>query len=95
VAADGERYDCDGVSPSDLLSEAGRDVIDLFKIDIEGGELPLFDGPCDEWLRRTRVILMEIHGHEADRVVRAALRRHRFESRRYREIHAFFNRDLS
>jgi FkbM family methyltransferase len=43
----------------------------LIKIDIEGGEQPLFDGPT-EWLDRTDAIIMELHPAmvDCDRLVK-------------------------
>jgi hypothetical protein len=71
----------------------GMKTIDVFKIDIEGAETALFSGPCDDWLERTRVIMTEIHSPEADRAVRRAVARHRYEYHRHREVHVFVNRD--
>jgi FkbM family methyltransferase len=48
-------------TPLSLLRLAKRDHIDLFKIDIEGGELELFSSGCEEWLSRTSVLLVELH----------------------------------
>jgi FkbM family methyltransferase len=47
-----------------LMADLGVEAIDIFKIDIEGGEFSLFrDKPS--WLDRTGVVLIEIH----DRIV--------------------------
>lgn len=79
-----------GISPLTLLQESGRDEIDIFKCDIEGGELQLFgDDSVDEWLPRTRTVFIEIHGPEADAAVMDATRRHGFRGTRYRELHIF------
>lgn len=37
------------------------DVIDLFKIDIEGSEKYLFSENYEEWLKSTRMIIIELH----------------------------------
>jgi len=47
-----------------LLREANADRIDLLKIDVEGAELEIFGATdCANWLDRTDVILIELHGN--------------------------------
>ncbi len=83
-----------GVSPIDLLDRYNPGgTIDIFKIDIEGAELELFTADCDSWLRRTRCIVMEIHGVAERAAVLAAMRRHSFCCERYRETYVFLRRD--
>jgi FkbM family methyltransferase len=91
---DGAAFDCESYSPTDLIALGGRDRIDLIKIDIEGAEAELFSAPCDAWLERTRVLMIEIHGPDAERAVRAAVGRHRFKQYRHREVHLFINRTI-
>lgn len=80
---------CPTVDPLTILRESGSDVIDIFKIDIEGAELPLFSGDCDIWLRKTRSIAIEIHSQEAREAVFSATRRNGFKCAVYRELHVF------
>jgi FkbM family methyltransferase len=91
---DGVAFDCESYSPADLIALGGRDRIDLFKIDIEGAEAELFSATCDAWLERTRVLMIEIHGPDAERAVRAAVGRHRFKHYRHREVHMFINQTI-
>jgi FkbM family methyltransferase len=48
------------VTIPELLVRAGRDTIDLLKIDIEGAERQLF-GQHTEWLTQVRVLVVELH----------------------------------
>jgi FkbM family methyltransferase len=45
-----------------ILREAGTDMIDVLKLDIEGTEKELFADPgSEQWLRRTNVLIIELH----------------------------------
>ncbi len=81
---------CRTLDPLSILRDAGFETIDIFKIDIEGAELPLFLGDCDTWLRRTRSIAIEIHTDEAREVVLSATRRNGFRFTIYRDLHLFW-----
>ncbi len=48
-------------TPLSLLRLANQDSIDVFKIDIEGSELELFSVGAQEWLSRTKLLLVELH----------------------------------
>jgi len=83
-----------GIGPLEVLDRYNPGgVIDIFKIDIEGAELQLFAADCDSWLRRTRSIVMEIHGAAGLGAVTAAIKRHHFRCERYRETHVFLRQD--
>jgi FkbM family methyltransferase len=81
---------CPSIDPLTILRDAGRDVIDIFKIDIEGAERDLFSGPCDAWLSKTRNIAIEIHSREAMEAVTAATERNGFKRARYRDLYVFW-----
>jgi FkbM family methyltransferase len=81
---------CLSVDPLTILRDTGLDAIDIFKIDIEGAELELFSGDCDEWLQRTRNIAIEIHTPEARDAVFAATSRNGFRHSQYRDLHVFW-----
>jgi FkbM family methyltransferase len=52
------------VTLTSLLRNANMDRIDLLKIDVEGAELEIFGAvDCANWLDRTDVILIELHGN--------------------------------
>lgn len=44
-----------------LMDDAGFERVDLLKMDIEGSEYGLFRANASEWLRRTRVLVVELH----------------------------------
>jgi len=44
----------------EILANAGADVIDILKLDVEGAEKVLFEHG-QEWLRRVRLMIMELH----------------------------------
>jgi FkbM family methyltransferase len=44
-----------------LMDDAGFERVDLLKMDIEGSEFGLFRENAAEWLRRTRVLVVELH----------------------------------
>jgi FkbM family methyltransferase len=51
-----------GITIDDVLTGWGEGApVDLLKIDIEGSEKELFSAPCDSWLARTRIIVIELH----------------------------------
>ena len=88
-ASTGEPYDCLGIDPLTVMTQAGHAWIDLFKCDIEGGEEQLFGRDPDPWLEKTGCIVAEIHSEVAARVVYAATGRHGFRAGRYRDLHVF------
>jgi FkbM family methyltransferase len=49
------------VTVPELIAEHGIDVIDVFKIDIEGAEERLFSAPVDAWLPKVRMLHIELH----------------------------------
>lgn len=51
-----------------VLNEYGFTRIDLVKIDIEGGEVDLFNSSVD-WCDKVRFILVEVHSQEASRAM--------------------------
>lgn len=51
------------ITISDILGKYGKEEIDLLKIDIEGAELELFGHGYENWLSRTKVLMIETHDH--------------------------------
>jgi FkbM family methyltransferase len=45
---------------SEIIANAGADVIDVLKLDVEGAEKVLFEHGSD-WLRKVRLMVMELH----------------------------------
>jgi FkbM family methyltransferase len=49
------------VSISEIMRRYNKQEIDILKIDIEGGELELFSSNYEDWLPKTKVIVIELH----------------------------------
>ena len=78
------------VSPRTLMRSLNAKRIDIFKMDIEGAELILFeDARSEEWLACTRHLVMEIHAPDPLPAVRRLLSSGRFRYSRYKELHVF------
>src|ERR1035438_2312224 len=78
------------ISMTTLMERTGVSEIDVFKCDVEGAESEIFSGDCDNWLSKTRCIIMEVHGPAALRVVSTAMRRNAFQHLAYRNLHVFY-----
>ena len=70
--------DIEAIGVADLLDEAGIKTLDLLKMDIEGAERDVLSLAPERWLRRVRMILVELHERyrpgcaaALDRVIRA------------------------
>jgi len=75
-----------------LRKLTGDSKIDIFKCDIEGAELPLFEHEPGEWLDRVGMMLIDIHGEAARKAVVAAARAAGFEFKQHRELYIFRRR---
>jgi FkbM family methyltransferase len=58
---------------STILKNYNLTSIDILKIDIEGGEKMLFSENCNEWLAKTRMLLIEIHGEDCRHTVKEGM----------------------
>ncbi len=57
-----EEATIEAVSVTELIQSKGLETVDFFKIDIEGGEEELFkDGADISWLKKVKVLAVEIH----------------------------------
>lgn len=63
-AAQGDEGTTDAVCIDDLKKEFGFPHIDILKVDIEGGELELFNSHYENWLPTTKVIVVETHDQD-------------------------------
>jgi FkbM family methyltransferase len=70
-----------GLTPEELVN----DGVDIFKIDIEGAEVDLFSRPC-HWLRRCRLVFVDVHSQQADNLIRAVAMRYGMVCQPYREL---------
>ena len=49
------------ISIKDIMIKYELEQIDILKIDIEGAEKELFEDNYDYWLKKTRVLVIELH----------------------------------
>lgn len=49
------------VSISSVMQRMGWNTIDVLKLDIEGAEKEVFSGDVDNWLPKTKVLIIELH----------------------------------
>ena len=49
------------ISIRDILDNHGIEQIDILKIDIEGSEKELFEEDYEYWMKRTKVLVIELH----------------------------------
>lgn len=49
------------ITITDIMKQNGLDTIDILKIDVEGAEGQLFESRYQDWLPRTRCLLIELH----------------------------------
>ncbi len=66
--------DVETITMDALLEENGIEEVDILKVDIEGAEGRLFS-KCSSWIRKVRLIIMEIHPEfvDSDELIRTIL----------------------
>jgi FkbM family methyltransferase len=69
-----------------LLNLAGREEIDLLKVDIEGSEVNIFGPSSSAWLPKVRNICIELHGPRCEEVFFHALRDFDYQLVRFGEL---------
>lgn len=62
-----------------LMDLAGKQQIDLLKIDIEGSERDLFGANTSDWLPSVRNICIELHGEDCSKAFFGALKDYEYE----------------
>ncbi|HEX6334046.1 MAG TPA: FkbM family methyltransferase, partial [Flavisolibacter sp.] len=81
----------------DIMQRMGWDRVDILKLDVEGSEKMIFADGTDQWLPRTRVLIVELHDRMqkgSSRTVFAALTKYNFSMDIAGENLVFFNEDL-
>lgn len=58
---------------SSILEMCNRNTIDILKIDIEGSESTVFSLNYEDWLNKTKIIVIELHGKKCRDVFESAL----------------------
>lgn len=56
-----DNYDIESITLDDILRNQNWETIDILKIDIEGSEKQLFDSNYENWLPKTKIIMIETH----------------------------------
>lgn len=69
-----------------LMKEFGKDTIDILKVDIEGSEEVVFRSNYDRWLERIGIVVIELHGEQAEQAFFGALGSQDFEFSRSDEL---------
>ena len=56
-----DKYDIESITLDEIIETKKWDTIDILKIDIEGAEKQLFESNYENWLPKTKVIMIETH----------------------------------
>ena len=51
----------EAITIDEIMKRFDRDEIDILKIDIEGSEIEVFSSHFENWLPKTRIIMIELH----------------------------------
>ena len=82
-------------SVSDILRDFGIPRINILKVDIEGGEMEVFNDASEEWLGSVDQIVIELHERLVPGCERAVMERlrSRFDHRRAGDLDLFVRKD--
>lgn len=69
ASAAGSSVQVDGLGLDDIIDKFSLSEIDYLKVDIEGGEVPFFNGVNPSTLRKVRKIGIECHSQDGKRMV--------------------------
>lgn len=86
-----------GYSVSEIMGMFKLDTIDIFKIDIEGSEKELFEKGYDEWLPKTKYLIVETHDRvkkDCTKTLFKALENYNFSCHLNGENFIFVNKDI-
>lgn len=64
--SENESYDIESITLDQIMTQKKWETIDILKIDIEGAEKDVFESNYENWLPKTKVIMVETH----DRMIR-------------------------
>ena len=87
-----------GFSISSLMSDFKVDRIDILKMDIEGSEQEVFESDYENWLPKTKCIIIEFHDRMREgssAIVRETIAKYNFSSFENGENVVFINQDFS
>lgn len=69
-----------------LIAAGGGGMVDLLKVDIEGGEIELFGKNTETWLSAIKNIAIEFHGEECEKTFFRALKGYEYDGFPYRTV---------
>lgn len=69
-----EKFDIAGVSVESLLKKYSIEIIDIFKIDIERAEIEIFSKNVENWIKKVKWIVIELHGKDCKVVFEYAMK---------------------
>ena len=78
--------DVKAVGLAELMAQYQLDTIDILKVDIEGSEKTVFGSNYENWINRVRVIVVELHGPDCERIVQNAIAHRKHTVSHYHEL---------
>jgi FkbM family methyltransferase len=60
-SADNDKNSTAAITIDKILADSGYEEIDILKLDIEGSEKEVFESGYENWLGKTKVIIIELH----------------------------------
>ncbi len=82
----GQTPDVKAVGLGELMTQYQLDTIDILKVDIEGSEKVVFASNYENWINRVRVLVLELHGPDCERIVQNAIAHRKHTISRYQEL---------
>jgi FkbM family methyltransferase len=87
----------EAINIAQLMQEYNQAVIDVLKLDVEGAEKEIFSSGYEQWLPKTRVLIIELHDHMkkgCSKAVFTALSHYNFSCQVAGENLVFRNEDI-
>jgi FkbM family methyltransferase len=81
-----------------IMQEQGWTTLDVLKLDIEGSEKEVFEKNVEEWLPRTKMLIVEVHDNMrkgASKALFAAISKYDFTFSMHHENLVFINQNLT
>lgn len=75
----GETPDILATTIDQLLASTGMDTIDVLKVDIEGSEIEVFGKNFEQWLKKVKNLVIELHGSDCEKIFFTALSNYDYE----------------
>lgn len=85
------------ITIGDILLKYKWDMVDVIKMDIEGSEKSVFENNCENWLPKTKVLLVELHERKVSgctKIFNDAVSKYNFKRSKSGEYEVLVNMDL-